>query len=238
MSTLSIVMPALNEEASLEAILQECVDAFADDGRLAEIVVVDDASTDTTRELAREFGKHDSRVRLVENEHRLGCIPSVMRGFREATAELCFFMPSDGQIPAVAARQALDAAEDGADVVLTRRIVRRDNGLRRIASSTYNRLLHLLAPDLPGSDIDSSFLIRRELVERRPATGPDTSFSAVELVLDSASSGASIVEVPIEHRPREAGEEKGLHAIEVRGALLGLTRLARHRLRRRDQPTS
>lgn len=233
MPSLAIVIPARNEDESLPATLRDCLTTFDGDDRLVELIVVDDQSSDGTAEVVRSFAQGDARVAVVTNDERLGCIPSTLRGFRHATAEFCFFLPADGQIEAVEAQRALELGEAGTDLVLTRRTTREDSGLRRLASGTYNRALKLLAPGLPGSDVDSSFLIRRKFVELAPASTVGTSFASVDLFLSAIRNGATTAELDITHRPRTAGQETGLEPREVLGALRGLSSLLVHRVRHR-----
>jgi glycosyltransferase involved in cell wall biosynthesis len=230
-SSLAIVIPARDEEESLPATLRDCLSTFEGDARLVELIVVDDESSDGTSELVRSYAQRDPRVSLLANDERLGCIPSTLRGFRQATAEFCFFLPADGQIGAIEARRALDVGEAGSDLVLTRRKTREDSAVRRLASDFYNRALKLLAPGLPGSDVDSSFLIRRRFVELAPAPTSGTSFASVDLFLSAVRNGASATEITIDHRPRTAGKETGLEPREVLGAIRGLSSLLVKRLR-------
>jgi glycosyltransferase involved in cell wall biosynthesis len=220
--TLTIAIPAYNEEDSIEDVLRECVTAFQGDDRPAEVIVINDRSRDRTAEVVGAFSAHDSRIRLIDNPTQMGCIPSTLRGFGEATGAFCFFLPGDGQIAADVARRCLDIAGDGADIVLTRRRTRRDPLLRRLASRVYNRIVRMIVPTFPASDIDSSSLFRRELLDKLPPPGSTSSFALVELVLQAQASGARVEQVDIGHRPRSAGRATGLRPRELMGAARGL----------------
>src|SRR5687768_15416452 len=75
----SVVMAVYNGARYLEAGIRSVVtQEFGD----SELVIVDDGSTDSTREIAQSFG--DSRIRLIQNERNLGQTPSLNRGLHQA----------------------------------------------------------------------------------------------------------------------------------------------------------
>ena len=85
---LSIIIPALNEAAALRTLLPELRASFPD----AEIIVVDDGSTDDTSQVCST-----ELCKLVQNPYRLGNGAAVKRGARAATGELLAFLDGDGQ---------------------------------------------------------------------------------------------------------------------------------------------
>jgi glycosyltransferase involved in cell wall biosynthesis len=231
--TLSIVVPAYNEEATLESVLRGCGTVFEQDARLAEIVVVDDRSTDRTAELARAAGAGDPRVKLLSNTAQMGCVPSVLRGFEAAVGEFVFFLPADGQILPDVVKRCLETAEQGGhDVVVTRRVDRQDPWYRVYLSKAYNRAIRLILPRFPATDIDSVCLFRRSVIagHRRPEDA--TTFTLVELLLTAQRRGASIAEIEIVHHPRAGGTSTGLRLREIRDGVKGLLSILRWRLKK------
>lgn len=228
-STLSIVIPAYNEEATLAATVEECRRVFADDERLAEIMIVDDVSTDGTRDLARTLADQDPRVHVLANHAQMGCVPTVLHGFREAQADYVFFLPADGQVPATAARACLDVAERGADVVTTRRATREDPWYRLVLAGCYNRFIRLVAHDFPASDVDSSSLFRRSTIQGLPVLNGTDAFALVELLLVARRRGARFAEIEIPHLPRAGGQSTGLRVREILAGARGIARLMRWR---------
>ncbi|MCP5091466.1 MAG: glycosyltransferase family 2 protein, partial [Gammaproteobacteria bacterium] len=86
--SLSIVIPAKNESASIGSIVAAATEAYPD----AEIIVVDDGSTDTTAEVARATG-----ATLVQHPESLGNGAAVKAGARIAGGDTIAFMDGDGQ---------------------------------------------------------------------------------------------------------------------------------------------
>lgn len=85
---LSIVLPALNEAASLRVLVPELLRCFPD----AEIIVVDDGSLDETKDICSEHG-----CRVVTNPYRMGNGAAIKRGARVASGKTLAFMDADGQ---------------------------------------------------------------------------------------------------------------------------------------------
>ena len=105
---ISFVIPAYNEEHCLGAALEAIGAAARAVGRPFEIIVVDDASTDRTGDVARERG---ARVVRVELRH----IAAVRNaGARAAQGDLLFFVDADTIMPEAALRAALQALDEGA----------------------------------------------------------------------------------------------------------------------------
>lgn len=108
MTRLSIIVPAYNEELLLPATLGALKDAIAGVGLPAELIVVDDASTDRTAEVARELG---ARVVPVALRHIAGARNA---GGRVATGDLLVFVDADTIVPAGVLGDAVKAYEAGA----------------------------------------------------------------------------------------------------------------------------
>ena len=74
--TVSIVFPALNEEAAIGRCVKQAAETLARTGLRGEVVVVDDGSRDRTAAVAREYAARDRRVRVVVNGRNLGDYPN------------------------------------------------------------------------------------------------------------------------------------------------------------------
>ena len=200
---ISVVIPARDEEGALPGVLAEARAAAGPD---AELIVVDDASTDSTGEILRREG-----VVVIRHEKPVGCHPSTLDGFRRATGEWVVFFPADGQIPPGELGPMLGKAREGFDVVIGVRARRADSLFRRIVSGGYRLTLKLLL-GLPWRDVDSSTLYRREVLQAvLPEVRSDSAAIAAELLMRIAEKGGRIGEVEIAHRPRTTGRAKGIN---------------------------
>ena len=96
MARLSVVIPAYNERATIEEILRRVWNAPVPEGVELDIIVVDEGSTDGTRELLREKTlEADPPFRLIEQEVNQGKGAAIRAGFRAATGDLLLIQDAD-----------------------------------------------------------------------------------------------------------------------------------------------
>jgi len=115
---LSIVIPAYNESARIEATLERvmaCVEAQRWD---AEVLVVDDGSTDETSAIVERWMNDYPRLHLAKNEGNRGKGYSVRNGLLQAAGEVVMFTDADLSAPMEEAERLMAAIADGADVAI------------------------------------------------------------------------------------------------------------------------
>ena len=129
---LSIVMPAYNEQAHIEAVIREHIDIVArlrdslDDW---EIVCLDDGSQDDTAEIVSRLSEHTKNVRLVVHTENKGIHQSLVDLYLNARGTHFYFTGSDGEWPAENLIKMFSALEAGADLVI---------GVRQNRNEIYN----------------------------------------------------------------------------------------------------
>jgi len=120
----SIVIPAYNEGARLDATLQKVL-AYAEANKWdAEIIVVNDGSRDTTAEIVRQHARTHPRLRLLENPGNRGKGYSVRNGMLHANGQLLLFSDADLSSPIEEAPKLFEALNHGADVAIGSRWLR------------------------------------------------------------------------------------------------------------------
>ena len=112
---LSVVAPLHDEEDVVGAFHERAVAAL--DGIEFELILVDDGSTDGTRELLRELAAEDRRVKVIELSRNFGHQPALTAGLDHATGDVVVMMDSDLQDPPEVIPRLLEAWRSGADVV-------------------------------------------------------------------------------------------------------------------------
>lgn len=131
-ANLSIVLPAKNESASLKILIPQ-IKALQPD---AEVLVINDGSTDDTVKIATEAG-----ARVVSHPYSMGNGAAVKTGARCAKGDIIVFMDSDGQHDPKDITTMLEKLKEGYYMVVGARNPRSHAGLnRRFANSFYNRL--------------------------------------------------------------------------------------------------
>ncbi len=132
MTNFSIVIPAKNEEAGLAEFLPALKSMYSD----AEIIVVNDGSTDDTQKICEEAG-----VRVVSHPYSKGNGAAIKTGARVASGDYLVFMDGDGQHDPADIKKLLDKVGEGHDMVVGARVGRASQGsvARWSANAFYNR---------------------------------------------------------------------------------------------------
>jgi glycosyltransferase involved in cell wall biosynthesis len=127
----SIVIPAYNESARIPATLESVVECIRTRGWNAEVLVVNDGSTDTTAEVVRAFAQKAPEVRLLENPRNRGKGYSVRSGMLQARGQIVLFTDSDLSAPIEEAERLFAAIAEGADIAIGSRWLDRDRQTQR-----------------------------------------------------------------------------------------------------------
>jgi len=114
----SIVIPAYNESARIPATLASVISCIRERGWFAEVIVVNDGSTDSTAQVVREIAQSAPEVRLIENPSNRGKGYSVRAGMLQAVGEVLLFSDSDLSAPIEEAEHLFVAIHDGADIAI------------------------------------------------------------------------------------------------------------------------
>lgn len=210
-AALSYFFPAHNEEANLEALVEEALATLPGLAERFEIIAVDDGSRDATAAIAdRLAAAHPDLVRAVHHPTNLGYGAALRSGFRAARYDLVGFTDGDRQfrVADLGRLTARLAAPDAPDVVAGFRIRRADPPIRTIYARLY-RLANRIWFGVRVRDIDCACkLFRREALEGVRVESGGAFFSA-ELLIKLAAAGRTVVEVGVPHHPRVAGSPTG-----------------------------
>jgi glycosyltransferase involved in cell wall biosynthesis len=114
----SIVIPAYNESARILSALQAVVACIRARGWVAEVIAVNDGSTDDTAAIVRTFAAQAPEIRLIENPGNCGKGYSVRSGMLQALGEVVLFTDSDLSAPIEEAERLFAAIANGADIAI------------------------------------------------------------------------------------------------------------------------
>ena len=210
-SELSFFFPAHNEEANLEALVDEAMSALPALAEKFEIIAVDDGSRDRTPAIADELARrHPDTFRVVHHPTNLGYGAALRSGFGAARFDLVAFIDGDRQfkVADVGRLTARMAAADAPDVVVGYRLKRADPPIRRWYARVY-RLSNRVFFGVRVRDIDCACkLFKREALNPIRVSSGGAFFTA-ELLIKLRFEGRRIGEVGVPHYPRTAGSPTG-----------------------------
>jgi glycosyltransferase involved in cell wall biosynthesis len=207
MLSLSIVLPAYNEEANVESAVNEVSTTAQKLGLDYEIVLVNDGSTDRTGEIARELAQRTANFRLVEHFPNRGYGGALKAGFAAASKDLIAFFPADKQFDFSEVERLLKRIKE-ADIVCGYRAIRRDNIIRKLNAFGWKLMVVSLFGYL-CRDIDCGFKVFRRRILSQVNIISDGAMIDTELLAGARARGLSIVEEPLTHLPRRSGEATG-----------------------------
>ena len=232
---LSVVMPVYNEAETVREIVAQVLAVPID----KEILIVDDGSTDGTREVLRELdGKDGIRVYLQPTNQGKGAAVSV--GFRYATGDVVVVQDADLEYDPREYVKLLDPIENGhADVVYGSRFL--GGGARRVLyfwHTVGNRFLTLVSnmfTNLNLTDMETCYkMFRREVVQSLTIESRRFGIEP-EITAKVARRGYRIYEVPISYYGRTYEEGK---KIGWKDAFSALATIVRHGLRETENPAN
>jgi len=202
---ISIFLPVYNEEPNLLPLHAKLDEALKALGRSAEIVYVDDGSTDGSLTILRDIAQLDPRVRVVALRRNYGQTAAMAAGIDAAKGDVMIPMDADLQNDPADITRLLSKLDEGYDVVSGWRKNRKDKMItRKIPSMIANRLISWIG-GVPLHDYGCSLkAYRRESLQDVRLYGEMHRF----IPIYAAWAGARVTEIPVEHHARTMGKSK------------------------------
>jgi glycosyltransferase involved in cell wall biosynthesis len=200
---LSVVVPMFNEVENVPLLWEELDTALAKLGRPAEIIFVDDGSTDGSGAAVQALMARDPRVRLLTFESNAGLSAAFQAGYAAARGAIVVTLDADLQNDPRDIEVLLDALQ-GADAAVGYRSRRRDRWLKRVSSRIANAIRNRLSGDRVRDSACSLRAMRRPCLAAIPPYTGMHRFVPTLLRI----AGYRVVEVPVHHRPRTLGRSK------------------------------
>ena len=225
----SVLVPVYNERFLVAASLRRVLAVKDPAIRELEIIVVDDGSTDGTREVLRALAREHPRIRYIEHERNQGKGAALRTALAHATGDVC--VPHDADLeyhPGDLPRLVQPFLHEHADAVFGSRFLTGD--YRRVLlfyHSLGNRLLTTLVnmvTNLNLSDMETCYkVVRTKLLRSIPLRYNDFRIEP-ELTIKLAKRGAAIFETPIRYAGRTYAEGKKIGWRDGMRALLAIVR--------------
>jgi dolichol-phosphate mannosyltransferase len=228
---LSLVVPCYDEEENVEPLVEQCFAVLRRLGVPFEMICVDDGSRDGTLEkLRRERGRRPE-LRVLKLSRNTGQSGALLAGFSAARGAVIATLDADLQNDPEDLPKLLEHLKDGGlDMVSGWRKKRRDSFARRVSTRVANGVRKVFLKDGMNDSASSMKVYRREVLQNLPVfVGMHRFFPAL-----AKMRGFTVLEVPVNHRPRERGMSKyGLlnRAFRATADMFGVAWLRRRALR-------
>lgn len=202
---LSLFLPVLDEEENLRpmhAKIKAALDAL---GKTAEVIFVDDGSTDKSLSILKEIAAEDASVRVISLRRNYGQTAAMSAGIDAAKGEILIPMDADLQNDPADIKRLLDKLDEGYDVVSGWRKNRQDKLVsRKIPSQIANRVISWIG-GVPLHDYGCSLkAYRRDVIQDVKLYGEMHRF----IPIYASWAGARVTEIPVDHHARTMGKSK------------------------------
>lgn len=202
--SISVVVPARNEEATIAQVVQRSFQAFAELGRAGEVLVVNDGSRDRTGAILAELQKQHPTLRVFTHRRSQGMTAGLQKMFNASRGEIVILIPADMESDPLLDVPILvrHMEANDLDVVAGWRQGRKDGKV--FASAIYNLVMRNLA-GVPVHDGNWIKAMRREMIENLPPLRSDWHRF---LLMIAVHQGFRLGEVQTGYKPRAAGSSK------------------------------
>ncbi len=202
---LSLFLPVLDEEENLRpmhAKIQAALDAL---GKTAEVIYVDDGSTDNSLRILKEIAAEDGRVRVISLRRNYGQTAAMSAGIDAAKGDILIPMDADLQNDPADIARLLEKLDEGYDVVSGWRQNRQDKLLsRKIPSQIANRIISWIGGVRLHDYGCSLKAYRRDVIQDVKLYGEMHRF----IPIYASWAGARVTEIPVDHHARTGGKSK------------------------------
>lgn len=173
MTTLSVVIPAYNEENGIADIMERVLSvrpALAEVNVTSlELLVVDDGSKDRTAEIAQEVASRETGVRVISHPTNRGYGAALKTGFASATGELIGFLDADGTYPPEYFPVLCQKALNGSDLVIGSRMAGAESEMprtRRMGNIFFAGMISLLGGQRITDSASGMRVFKRDVLQR------------------------------------------------------------------------
>jgi len=202
---ISIIIPIFNEESSLSVLYAKIKDTLRDFAGKAEVIFIDDGSTDSSGKMLRQIADSDNTVKVFGLGSNKGQCKALERGFREARGDIIVTLDADLQNDPDDIPRLIERLNDGFDVVCGWRHCRVDPWHKVLKSRVGNYIQRRMTK-VKVHDISCTMRAYRRHVVSDIALQDKYGVSLIPLILSKRTD--KITEVKINHRNRIFGKSK------------------------------
>jgi glycosyltransferase involved in cell wall biosynthesis len=200
---LTVVVPVYNSSQTLEELYERLQKVLSSLSQAWEIILVDDASSDSSFQVMEGLRERDSRVQIIRFRRNHGQHAALMCGLKYSRGPFVFTLDDDLQHPPEEFPKLLDEMKKGYQVVIGRYDVKRHSAYRNLGSRVVNRLISVLTGKPPHLALTNLKLFSRKAVDAMTAFKGKKFY--LSMVLFDAIPASSVCNVDVRHHEREYG---------------------------------
>lgn len=206
-SSVSVFFPCYNDKGTIGKLIRRSLQLLKAHTRNYEVIVIDDSSTDGSRQLLQKLAHKYPQLRLIFHKRNQGYGGALRSGFKAATKDLIFYTDGDAQYDINEMPLLFPLLTPNIDVVNGIKIGRADAWYRVFVGNIYNFFVRNLF-DIDLFDVDCDFrLIRRYRVKPLKLRS-NSGAICVELIKKLQNQGCNFREVSVHHYPRVYGQSQ------------------------------
>ena len=202
---LSVVLPTFNEAENIQKVLKEAISVLKGLQYDWEILVVDNASHDDTKQKILPFLDKYKNIKAIFHSSNLGYGASTETGLKAAKGDIIIVMDSDGQHTAKDIPKFIEKINNGYGLAVGWKINRQDPFLRVFLSNVYNLLFRIIF-GIGLHDVDCGYKAYDQKLAKSIKLEYTTVPNGTEICAKAASMGCRIAEIKVHHFPRKKGK--------------------------------
>ena len=205
----SVLIPAYNEEETIEQLVKAIDELFSENYRDYEIIVIDDASTDNTLTICENLKKRINNLRVFSNNQNLGKTQTVLNGFGKTESDIISFIDADYQYDPRDLINVINEVKKGYDICCGNRKNRNDSFYRKLLSKGFN-LLNRIMFGIKVNDVNCGLkAFRKGAMEELKLKYLDAPwFIDTETLTRAYNKKMKVTQVDINHLHRTTGSSK------------------------------
>ena len=202
--SISAFFPCYNDKGTIGKMVKDVADVLKNLTNDFEVIVIDDDSTDGSRELLRKLKKKYNFLKLVFHQKNQGYGGALQSGFKTASKDLIFYTDGDAQYDVKELPLLFKKMTDRVDIVNGYKIKRADVWYRAAIGRVYHWVMKLMF-GFEIRDVDCDFRLIRRGPFRKINIKHKSGVICVEMVTKMHQAGFGFVEVGVHHYPRVYG---------------------------------
>lgn len=205
--SLSVVLPAYNEEEAIAHTVHQVLDTLTAWGLTFEVIIVDDGSQDRTGVIVDTIAEANPAVRVIHHAANRGYGAALVSGLGSVKNDLAFFMDSDGQFD-IRDLERFFPLIDTYDAVLGYRVDRQDTWMRKVNAWGWKMLVGMVF-GVYVRDVDCAFKLYPADFFREHTLETRGAMINAEILYKFTRAGHTYTQLGVHHLPRRGGKASG-----------------------------